>query len=158
MRIDQIKEIAALMNDYDLSEFNLESEDMKLSMKRPTSQQVQPSPPMSPPQSVSPAAFQAAAEQQGGDSVAGEESGQEESADTINSPIVGTFYNAPAPDEEPFVKAGDVVEDETVVCIVEAMKVMNEIKAEKQGRIKRVLVENGMPVEYGQPLFELESA
>jgi acetyl-CoA carboxylase biotin carboxyl carrier protein len=69
---------------------------------------------------------------------------------------VGTFYRAPSPDAKPFVEVGDKVTPDTVVCIVEAMKVMNEIKAEKSGVIKEVLVENAQPVEFGQPLFALE--
>jgi acetyl-CoA carboxylase biotin carboxyl carrier protein len=71
----------------------------------------------------------------------------------ITSPMIGTFYRAPAPDADPFADAGTKVEDESVVCIIEAMKVMNEIKAECAGEIVEVLVENGEPVEYGQPLF-----
>jgi acetyl-CoA carboxylase biotin carboxyl carrier protein len=75
--------------------------------------------------------------------------------ETIDAPIVGTFYVAPAPDADAFVKPGDPVDADTVVCIVEAMKVMNEIKAEKSGVIKKILVDNASPVEFGQPLFEL---
>jgi acetyl-CoA carboxylase biotin carboxyl carrier protein len=69
---------------------------------------------------------------------------------------VGTFYRAPSPDAEPFVKIGAHVSPDTVMCIIEAMKVMNEIKAEKSGVIKEILVENSQPVEFGQPLFVLE--
>jgi acetyl-CoA carboxylase biotin carboxyl carrier protein len=79
-------------------------------------------------------------------------------AATIASPIVGTFYAAPAPDAPPFVKVGDTVDADTVVCIVEAMKVMNEIKAEQCGVIRKVLVDNATPVEFGQPLFEIDPA
>ena len=75
---------------------------------------------------------------------------------TIDSPLVGTLYRAPSPDAAPFVKVGDKVTPDTVVCIVEAMKVMNEIKAEKSGVIKDILVENGGAVEFGQPLFVIE--
>jgi acetyl-CoA carboxylase biotin carboxyl carrier protein len=75
---------------------------------------------------------------------------------TILSPMVGTFYGAPAPDAPPFVKVGETVSEETVLCIIEAMKLMNEIKAETKGRIYRVLAENGNPVEYNQPLFLIE--
>ena len=71
----------------------------------------------------------------------------------ITSPIVGTFYRSPGPDKEPYVKEGSVVSPETVVCIVEAMKLMNEIEAETSGEVVKVYVENGQPVEYGQPLF-----
>ena len=73
----------------------------------------------------------------------------------INSPLVGTFYSAPTPEAAHFVSVGSVVGPDTVVCIVEAMKVMNEIKAEKSGTITKVLVSNGAAVEYGQPLFEI---
>lgn len=74
----------------------------------------------------------------------------------ITSPMVGVFYEAPAPDAEPFVKVGDEVEPDTVVCIIEAMKVMNEIKAETSGRIADILVSNGEAVEFGQVLFLVE--
>lgn len=76
-------------------------------------------------------------------------------AKTILSPMVGTFYQSPSPDSPPFVQEGDVVNEETVLCIIEAMKLMNEIKAETRGKIVRVLVENGMPVEFNQPLFAI---
>ena len=75
---------------------------------------------------------------------------------TIKSPMVGTFYRAPSPDSDPFVEAGDSVTEDNVCCIIEAMKVMNEIKAECRGTIKDILVGNGEPVEYGQPLFLME--
>jgi acetyl-CoA carboxylase biotin carboxyl carrier protein len=70
--------------------------------------------------------------------------------------MVGTFYSAPSPDSPPFVKTGDTVSEDSVVCIIEAMKVMNEIKAEAKGKIVEVLVENGDNIEYGQPLFRLK--
>ena len=75
---------------------------------------------------------------------------------TIDAPIIGTFYRASAPDADPFVKVGSKVNPDSVVCIIEAMKVMNEIKAEKSGIVKEILVENGNPVEFGQPLVVLE--
>ena len=74
----------------------------------------------------------------------------------IKSPMVGTFYAASSPDADPFVQPGDVVGPDTIVCLVEAMKVFNEIPAEVSGKIVAVLVENGAPVEYGQPLFKVE--
>lgn len=76
----------------------------------------------------------------------------------IESPMVGTFYRAPAPGAEPYVKEGDVIQKGAVVCIVEAMKLMNEIESEVAGRIVRVVAENGKPVEFGQPLFLVEPA
>jgi len=75
---------------------------------------------------------------------------------TINCPMVGTFYIASGPDEPPLIKVGDPVDEDTTVCIVEAMKVMNEIKAETRGVIKRVLISDASPVQFGEPLFELE--
>jgi len=75
----------------------------------------------------------------------------------IKSPMVGTVYMAPSPDDAPFVKFGDSVEADTVICIIEAMKVMNEIKAGVKGRIAEVLVDNGQPVEFGTALFSIES-
>jgi acetyl-CoA carboxylase biotin carboxyl carrier protein len=75
---------------------------------------------------------------------------------TINSPMVGTFYRSSTPGDKPFVSVGDAVEEGTVLCIIEAMKVMNEIKAETRGIIARVITEDGKPVQYGQPLFELQ--
>jgi len=75
---------------------------------------------------------------------------------TIDSPMVGTFYEAPAPDADSFVKVGDRVTPDTVVCIVEAMKIMNEIKAETNGVVKEILVENGQPVEFGQAMFVID--
>jgi len=78
-----------------------------------------------------------------------------ENLHTVKSPIVGTFYSAPSPDASPFVKPGDVVKQGQVLCIVEAMKLMNEIEADQAGEIVRQLAENGQPVEYGQPLFSI---
>ncbi|MBN1638268.1 MAG: acetyl-CoA carboxylase biotin carboxyl carrier protein [Ignavibacteriales bacterium] len=75
---------------------------------------------------------------------------------TIYSPIVGTFYRSPAPDAEPYIKVGDVVSPGTVLCIVEAMKLMNEIEADVSGKVIKILVDNESPVEYNQPLFEIE--
>ncbi len=76
----------------------------------------------------------------------------------VESPMVGTFYRAPAPGADPYVKEGDLVQKGTVICIIEAMKLMNEIEAEVKGRIARILVENGQPVEFGQTLFLIEPA
>jgi acetyl-CoA carboxylase biotin carboxyl carrier protein len=76
---------------------------------------------------------------------------------TIKSPIVGTFYRAASPTSESFVRIGDHIESDTVVCIIEAMKLMNEIQAETSGEIVKIYVENGQPVEYGQPLFGIKT-
>ncbi len=79
-------------------------------------------------------------------------------ATAIKSPMVGTFYRSPSPDSPPFVQVGSLVQPETVVCIVEAMKVMNEIKAGMSGKISEILVENSTPVEFGQPMFHVVPA
>jgi acetyl-CoA carboxylase biotin carboxyl carrier protein len=76
--------------------------------------------------------------------------------EVMKSPMVGTFYRAPSPDTEPFSEVGTVVTEDSVLCIIEAMKVMNEIKAEMKGEVVEILVENGEPVEFGQPLFLLK--
>ncbi len=78
--------------------------------------------------------------------------------DTVNAPMVGTFYRAPSPDAAPYVSVGDDVTADTVICLIEAMKVMNEIKAGTEGVVTEVLVENGSAVEYGHPLFQIEPA
>ena len=75
---------------------------------------------------------------------------------TVESPMVGTFYRASAPDAAPFVTEGDIIKEDQVLCVIEAMKLMNEIEAKLAGRIAKILVENGQPVEYGQPLFLVE--
>jgi len=75
---------------------------------------------------------------------------------TVEAPMVGTFYRGPSPDADPYVREGDVIKEGQVLCIIEAMKLMNEIESKVHGRVIRVLAENGQPVEYGQPLFLIE--
>ncbi len=158
MNIDEIGRIVELMTKYNLTEFCLESEDLKLRLKRggetdpagalPAHQFVQPTVMETPGVaecSASPADLAVVDE-------------PDANVMTINSPIVGTFYSAPAPDVPQFVKVGDTVQEDTLVCIIEAMKVMNEVKAEQCGVIRRILLENATSVEYGQVLFELDPA
>ncbi len=149
MNIKEISQVAELMSQHDLTEFVVESDDLKLVIKRGSVQATVVA--AAPVASSLPAAAPAPAPAAAAPAV------QAEAMVSIDSPIVGTFYAAASPDTPPFVKVGDTVSADTVVCIVEAMKVMNEIRAEKAGRIKRVLVENATPVEYGQPLFEIEA-
>ncbi|MFW5893521.1 MAG: acetyl-CoA carboxylase biotin carboxyl carrier protein [Verrucomicrobiota bacterium] len=151
MNIKEIASVADLMTKHDLSEFSIESEDMKLVIRRDRAPQAAPQAPPPPVVPASPQPTAADAREQ-----AQAQAAEETSAKTIDSPIVGTFYEAPAPGSAAFVSVGDEVDEETVVCIVEAMKVMNEVKAECKGRIKKRLVENAQPVEYGQPIFEIE--
>jgi acetyl-CoA carboxylase biotin carboxyl carrier protein len=154
MKIDEIRSIVQLMSKHDLTEFKIEAEEMRLCIKRGADAMVLPQTAAST--IITPSAFQAppATQQTAPDDA--KEKKAESHAETIDSPIVGTFYRAPSPDAKPFAEVGDTVTPDTVVCIVEAMKVMNEIKAEKSGVVKEVLVENAQPVEFGQPLFSLE--
>lgn len=145
MNVNEISEISRIMAKFGITEFNAESEGYKLKMKR--EQQVVAAPVAAAPVAVAAAPVAAAP------AAAVEAAPAEPAGETIDAPIVGTFYATPAPDQPAFVKVGDTVTTDTVVCIVEAMKVMNEIKAEKAGTIKEILVESGTPVEYGQPLF-----
>lgn len=156
MKIEEIKTIVKLMSENDLTEFKIESEDMTLCMKRGArqvapvvTQAILPAPPPAPAPAAS-SAIPAAAP------APVEAADKKDKSKIIESPIVGTFYRSNAPGAESFVKVGSKVDAETTVCIVEAMKVMNEIKAEKNGVIKEILIENGQPVEFGQALFILE--
>ena len=157
MEIEKIKTIVELMSDHDLTEFKIESDDMHLCIRRGgvssqhTMGTVTPAPQAAPSATVQASAVQAAAAEAA--AVAAVAAAKRE---TIDSPIVGTFYRAGSPDAESFVKVGSKVNPDTVVCIIEAMKVMNEIKAEKSGTIREILVENARPVEFGQPLFVIE--
>ena len=117
----------------------------------PVSAPVPPSPSSSA--SVSPPEQEAVEEREVGEE---KEEKRRENLVAIKSPIVGTFYRAPAPDAPPFVEVGDIVKPGQTVCIVEAMKVMNEIEAEVEGKVVDVLVQNAQPVEYGQELFLIE--
>jgi len=152
--IKEIKQIVDLMKRSDLTEFAVEEENFKLQIKRATETQAQPqivsyAPPAAPAPAAAvqptPAAAPATAAAPAAD----------ENATFITSPMVGTFYSAPSPESPAFAKVGDSVKDDSVVCIIEAMKIMNEIQAEVSGKIAEILVENGQPVEFGQKLFRL---
>ena len=157
MEIEKIKTIVELMSDHDLTEFKIESDDMHLCIRRGgvSSQHTMGAVTSAPQSAVTPAAAQATVQAAAAEAaaVAAVAAAKRE---TIDSPIVGTFYRAGSPDAEAFVKVGSKVNPDTVVCIIEAMKVMNEIKAEKSGTILEILVENARPVEFGQPLFVIE--
>ena len=153
MNLKDIKGIIDLMKKNAVSEFEMEEGDFKIKLKRapgklhkgevgvaqegpaivavPVVAPAVPAPPTPAPESVA--------------------EGLE-----VKSPMIGTLYRRPSPDSDPFVEVGTAVEPDTVVCIIEAMKVMNEIKAEMKGVIAEVLVEDGKPVEYGQALFRIE--
>ena len=152
MKIDEIKTIVKMMSDNDLTEFKIEAEEYNLCIKRGNDKtQVFTNAPIAAPVVAAPVAAPVVAAP-----IAAPEDTPAASEKTIDAPIVGTFYASPSPDAKIFVNVGDKVTVDTVVCIIEAMKVMNEIKAEKAGVIKEILVENSTPVEYGQALFVIE--
>ena len=153
MDLKAIKQVVELMKRSELSEFELEEEGFKLRLTRKGSeapqviQAVAPvaAPATQPQASAAPAAIESAP-------------AEDPNLSTITSPMVGTFYAAASPDSPSFVKVGQKTDADTVVCIIEAMKVMNEIQAELSGTIVECLVENGQAVEYGQPLFKVKKA
>ncbi len=146
MDMDRIKTVIDLMCENELSEFAIEEQDFKLSLKRGGAVQMVAAPSAA---ALAPAAAPAAAPAEAAPA-------PEDNLTPIESPLVGTFYRAGSPDAEPFASVGTSVNKNTVICIIEAMKVMNEIKAETSGVIKKVLVENATAVQFGQPMFLIE--
>lgn len=152
MDLKLIKNILDLIAESDVNEVSLEEGDFKIKVKKQGEvQQVsyaQPAAPQPPAQPATPAQPQqqeAAADQSSAE--------DQPDGDTVTSPIVGTFYEAPDPDSDPFVKVGDKVSKGDTLCIVEAMKIMNEIEAEFGGTVEKILVNDGQPIEFEQPLF-----
>jgi acetyl-CoA carboxylase biotin carboxyl carrier protein len=152
--INKIKKLIEIMKENDLVEIEIKHEDDKIVLKRAQPQQAVGGVTMIRPESsgapVGPENIGAASQLSTRQAAPSEEDLVE-----IKSPIVGTFYATPSPDSEPYVDIGSEVSPQTVVCIIEAMKVMNEIKAETSGRIVEILVTNGQAVEYGQVLFKV---
>jgi len=163
MNAKELKSILQALQEHEVAELTLETPDYKLTIKRageiqyvapgpalPHSQvaapPASPSCPAVPLQSSSPAAPPVSPREEVGRYV------------EVKAPIVGTFYRAPSPEAEPFVKEGDAVKKGQVLCIIEAMKLMNEIESEVSGVVRKILVSNGEPVEYGQVLFLIEPA
>lgn len=148
LNMDELRELARLVDDHGFTEFEFENEKIRVRLGKAVVVQSAPAATVLP-QAVSAPASAAAAAPVTADETADEDEGLVQ----ITSPIVGTFYRAPSPEKPPYVKEGDKVSPDTVVCIVEAMKLMNEIQAEVSGEIVKVYVENSQPVEFGQPLF-----
>ena len=147
--IGQIEQLLRFMSEYNLEEFEYSRGDLRIRLKKPGSNVVyaaaRPSAEIIvPPAGLAESAPPAEAE-------AGVRGGED--LHLVKSPIVGTFYGSPSPGAEPFVKVGVHVDVGQTLCIVEAMKLMNEIESEVSGEVLRIFVENGQPVEYGQPLF-----
>ncbi len=164
MDLKLVKNLLNLIAESDVDEVAIEEGDFKIKVKKTAEAESPPYPSM-PVQYQVPASQAAPAPQgeTGGQPAASAPSdGGEASSDTgeeqiegetVTSPIVGTFYRAPSPDSDPFVKTGDNVEKGDTLCIVEAMKIMNEIESEYSGEVKKILVDDAEPVEYDQPLF-----
>jgi len=148
MNIKEMKEMIQLMNENNLAEIELEKEGLKIRLKKAPSGHIEQVI-VQEPRVVTQAKSTEAAAKESSKAPAPAKS-------TIKSPMVGTFYAAPAPDAPPFVQVGSQVEVGQVICIVEAMKLMNEIKSEVRGKIAEISVNNGDPVEFGQVLFVLE--
>jgi len=155
--IRKLKELIRLMVTNDLTELDLRDEQEQVTLRRPGTQPVvqaapmvapvaAPAPVAAAPAAAAPAAAEAPAP-------AAPEADPDEGLVAIESPMVGTFYSSPSPDKPAFVSAGDSVSTETVICLVEAMKIFNEIKAETSGTVEKILVNSGDAVEFGQPLF-----
>jgi acetyl-CoA carboxylase biotin carboxyl carrier protein len=167
--IQQLKELVAFLKENDIAEFDLDHGDMKVSLKF-ASAVVQPAAPAPSALdfaalarlagSAAPAAIPAvhAAAAPAAPAAPAPAAAEEEALHVIKSPIVGTFYESPSPGSPAFVSNGDRIDKGQVVCIVEAMKLMNEIEADAAGEIVKRFVTNGQPVEYGQPLFAIRTA
>ena len=145
VNIKEIKEMINLMNENNLMELEVEKEGMRIKLRRSSSGEVQATPIViereAKTQEVHP------------HSPSKETGALPENVIEIKSPMVGTFYRASSPEAPPFVEVGQVIEPGQVICIIEAMKLMNEIKSEVKGRITEILIDNTEPVEYGQSLF-----
>ena len=170
MTIKELRELMKLIDQHKLTEFSMKDGDFKLEIRSasgaapapqvvslPPQAYVQPAAVAAPPPTAAPPA-PAAAPAAGApdDAGAGGKADDEAALTPIKSPMVGTFYRASAPDKPPFVKVGDVVSAGDTVCVVEAMKLFNEIESEVSGRVVKVLVEDQSPIEYDQVLFLVE--
>ncbi len=163
MEIEKIKELMDMMKANDLNELEIVDGQTRIMLKRGSSPQVIPQVVAMPPViSAVPPVVSAAPPAETALQASGKSNGvpsassAEDNLVEIVSPIVGTFYVRPSPTAEQFVEVGSQVDEETVVCIIEAMKVMNEIKSEIKGTIKKILVSDGQSLEYGQPMFLVE--
>ncbi len=144
--IKKVKDLISLMNENNLTEIEVEEKGTKIRLKRNNLDSVQTS--------IQLPSIKASLQEGSNKYLT---SKQDKEFSEIVAPMVGTFYSS-APGADPYVNVGDTVDEETVVCIIEAMKIMNEVKAETEGKIVEVIVENGTDVEFGQPLFRVEAS
>ncbi|MBC7797661.1 MAG: acetyl-CoA carboxylase biotin carboxyl carrier protein [Pyrinomonadaceae bacterium] len=166
LNVQEIREIAELIEEKGFTDFEFENENIRIRLRKELAPQIIQAPQTQSQPQINSFASPVQNSQQTTQtesvntvqSTTGTQSdvAKDENLLQIVSPIVGTFYRSPSPEAEPFVKIGSNVSQETVVCIVEAMKLMNEIPAEISGEIVKIYVENAQPVEYGQPLFAVK--
>ena len=160
MKVEQVLELVKAVSDSELTEVKYEEDGVKLSLKKTSDKIVQVQAPAMPavapavmPAGPAPVPAAAPVSAPAVEAVPAASAEAEVKGNIVKSPLVGTFYAAPAEDAAPFVKIGDSVKEGQVLAIVEAMKLMNEIESDFTGTITEILVENGQAVEYGQPLF-----
>jgi acetyl-CoA carboxylase biotin carboxyl carrier protein len=160
--LEQIEQLLAYMSEHNLEEFEFENGEVRIRLKKPSAAPVYAAPASrayAAPEIIvagaqgAPAAPAASSAVPATHPSAAASASSSDDLHLVKSPIVGTYYGAPSPGAEPFVKVGGFVETGQTLCIVEAMKLMNEIESDTSGEVLRVFVENGQPVEYGQPLF-----
>jgi acetyl-CoA carboxylase biotin carboxyl carrier protein len=150
--IQQIEQLLHFMTEHNLEEFEYSRGDLRIRLRKPSAGVMIAAPRvMTAPEIIVPGSVEAPQGSSSGD--AAPEARSTEDLHLVKSPIVGTFYESPSPGTEAFVKIGTYVETGKTLCIVEAMKLMNEIESDVTGEVVRIFVENGQPVEYGQPLF-----
>ncbi len=154
MNLKEIKELIEMLKDTDISELEIERSGVKVRLRKGGDVTFHPAMPRMeyPPAAIVAPAITEAPVQPTEKTAEPVKTNQIK----VTSPIVGTFYRASSPDKPPYVEIGDIVKKGQVVCIIEAMKLMNEIESETSGKVVQILVENGQPVEFGQPLFAIE--
>lgn len=150
LNMDELRELAELVNEHGFTDFEFENENIRVRLSKmvaaPVTQAMQPIAAAPVVAAPAPASVEGAAPA----------ASEDEGLHIVTSPIVGTFYAASGPDKEPYVKSGSQVKAGDTLCIIEAMKLMNEIESDASGTVAKVFVENGQPVEYGQPLFGIK--
>lgn len=155
--IQQIEQLLRFMSEHNLEEFEYSRGDLRIRLKKPSPGVAMMPRAMAAPEIIIPSAVDRSSNPVAATASAAPAAASEprtsEDLHLVKSPIVGTYYEAPSPGAEAFVKVGAHVESGQVLCIVEAMKLMNEIESDESGELIRIFVENGQPVEYGQPLF-----
>ena len=158
LNMDELRELTELFSEHGLTDFEFENADIRVRLSRNPAPQSAPAPPpaAAPPPPASPLAAMPSAPAPPAPAEAPPAEAPAENLHIITSEMPGTFYRSPAPNADPFASVGTQVKRGMVVCIIEAMKLMNEIESDADGTVEKIYVENGQPVEYGQPLFGIK--